>query len=86
MIIILNLSPEDYINSIKTYVELKDVTRGLIKAAVFGFLLAWVGTYKGFHTIGGARGVGIATTQAVVLSSILILVSNYFLTKFLESL
>lgn len=83
---ILNLSPEDYINSIKTYVELKDITRGLLKAAVFGFLLTWVGTYKGFFTTGGARGVGIATTQAVVTSSILILISNYFLTKFLESL
>jgi phospholipid/cholesterol/gamma-HCH transport system permease protein len=83
---ILNLSPEDYINSIKTYVEMKDITRGLIKSAVFGFLLTWVGTYKGFYTTGGARGVGIATTQAVVLGSILILVSNYFLTKFLESL
>jgi len=83
---ILGLSPEDYINSIKTYVELKDITRGLIKAAAFGFLLTWVGSYKGFYTIGGARGVGIATTQAVVMSSILILISNYFLTKFLENL
>lgn len=83
---ILGLSGEDYINSIKTYVELKDITGGLYKAAAFGFLLTWVGTYKGFHTIGGARGVGIATTQAVVMSSILILISNYFLTKFLEHL
>lgn len=84
--VILNLSPEDYINSIKTYVEMKDINGGLIKAAFFGFILTWVGTYKGFYTVGGARGVGIATTQAVVNSSILILVSNYFLTKFLESL
>lgn len=83
---ILNLSPEDYINSITSYLELKDINGGLIKAATFGFILTWVGTYKGFHTIGGARGVGIATTQAVVTSSILILISNYFLTKFLESL
>jgi phospholipid/cholesterol/gamma-HCH transport system permease protein len=84
--VILNLSPEDYINSITSYVELKDVIGGLYKAAVFGFILTWVGTYKGFYTTGGARGVGIATTQAVVMSSILILISNYFLTKFLESL
>ncbi len=84
--VILNLSPEDYINSITSYVELKDITGGLIKAAAFGFILTSIGTYKGFYTVGGARGVGIATTQAVVTSSIIILISNYFLTKFLESL
>jgi phospholipid/cholesterol/gamma-HCH transport system permease protein len=83
---ILGLSSEDYINSIKAYVELKDITGGLIKAAAFGLILTWVGTYKGFYTMGGARGVGLATTEAVVTSSIIILISNYFLTKFLESL
>jgi phospholipid/cholesterol/gamma-HCH transport system permease protein len=83
---ILGLSPEDYINSIKTYVEMRDITGGLIKGSTFGLILTWVGTYKGFYTTGGARGVGLATTQAVVTSSIVILISNYFLTKFLESL
>jgi len=81
---VLQLSPEDYMNSIKGFVELSDVTGGLIKAAAFGLILTWVGTYKGFYTHGGARGVGIATTQSVVLSSIMILISNYFLTKLLE--
>jgi phospholipid/cholesterol/gamma-HCH transport system permease protein len=83
---VLELSPEDYINNIKTYVELSDITGGLIKATVFGLILSWVGTYKGFFTEGGARGVGIATTQSVVTSSILIISSNYFLTKLLERL
>ena len=83
---VLGLSPEDYISSIRTYVDLKDVRGGLIKAAMFGFVLAWVGTYKGSYTEGGARGVGIATTQSVVLGSVLILIVNYFLTKFLEHL
>lgn len=83
---VLDLSPEDYLASIRTYVEMRDIRGGLIKSAVFGFLLSWVGTYKGFYTEGGARGVGIATTQSVVLGSILILISNYFLTKFLEHL
>lgn len=83
---ILELSPEDYMNSIRTYVELKDITGGIIKSCVFGLILSWVGTYKGFYTHGGARGVGIATTQSVVMSSILILISNYFLTKLLEHL
>lgn len=83
---VLELSPEDYTSSIRTYVELADIRGGLIKSCVFGLILSWVGTYKGYFTSGGARGVGIATTQAVVLASIMILISNYFLTKLLESL
>jgi len=83
---VLELSPEDYINGIKNFVELEDITGGLTKAAVFGLILTWVGAYKGFFTHGGARGVGIATTESVVVSSVLILVFNYFLTKILEHL
>ena len=81
---VLELSPEDYESSIHNYIKLTDIHGGLKKAAVFGLILSWVGTYKGMHTHGGARGVGIATTQSVVVSSILILISNYFLTKMLE--
>jgi len=83
---VLGLSSEDYKDSITTFVEMADIRGGLIKAAVFGFILSWVGTYKGFYTHGGARGVGIATTQSVVTSSIMILVANYFVTKMLEQL
>ena len=83
---VLLLSPEDYTTSIRTYVELSDIRGGLIKAAVFGLILSWVGTYKGFYTRGGARGVGESTTQSVVVSSIMILITNYFLTKMLEQL
>ena len=83
---VLELSPEDYITSIRNFVELADINGGLIKAAVFGLILTWVGTYKGFFTRGGARGVGIATTQSVVVSSILIVITDYFLTKFIEQL
>jgi phospholipid/cholesterol/gamma-HCH transport system permease protein len=81
---VLGLSPDDYVTSIKTYTEVADIRGGLIKSCVFGFILAWVGTYKGYKTSGGARGVGQATTSSVVTASILILVLNYFLTKFLE--
>ena len=83
---VLELSPEDYMSSIKSYVELADITGGLTKATVFGLILSWVGCYKGYNTSGGARGVGISTTQSVVQSSIMILISNYFLTKMLERL
>ncbi|KKP35960.1 MAG: hypothetical protein UR26_C0001G0004 [candidate division TM6 bacterium GW2011_GWF2_32_72] len=82
---VLGLNPEDYINSIRDFLELKDITNGLIKAVVFGIILTWVGTYKGYYTRGGAKGVGEATTQSVVLSSISILILDYFLTKALES-
>lgn len=82
----LELSPDDYVSSIVNHVDLFDIIGGLIKAAAFGLILSWVGTYKGYRTSGGARGVGIATTQSVVLGSILILISNYFLTKCIEQL
>ncbi len=83
---VLELSPEDYISSIKTYAEMADITGGLIKACVFGLILSWVGAYKGYRTTGGARGVGKSTTSSVVTAAILILVVNYFLTKMLEHL
>lgn len=83
---VLQLSPEDYMSSIRTYVEWNDIRGGLIKSCAFGLILSWVGSYQGYHTTGGARGVGIATTQSVVRSSIMILISNYFLTKMLERL
>ena len=83
---VLELSPEDYINSITGIIELADINSGLIKSCVFGLILTVVGTYKGFNTCNDTRSVGIATTQSVVLSSIMILITNYFLTKLLEQL
>ncbi|NCC24491.1 MAG: ABC transporter permease [Deltaproteobacteria bacterium] len=69
-----------FMNKIYEYVGLDDVYNGLIKAACFGFILTLVGCFKGFYTRGGAEGVGRATTQSVVLSSVLILMSDYVLT------
>lgn len=83
---VLELSSEDYRHSIESYLQLADITGGLIKSAVFGLIFSWVGTYKGYYTTSGARGVGISTTQSVVISSIMILITNYFLTKLLERL
>lgn len=85
-VFVLGLSPQDYLDSIRNFVELSDIRSGLIKSSFFGLILTWVGTYKGFYTDGGARGVGISTTQSVVAASIMILMANYFLTKLLESL
>jgi phospholipid/cholesterol/gamma-HCH transport system permease protein len=80
---VLNLNGEQYISGIKSFLELSDITGGLIKSSVFGLILSWVGCYKGYYTSGGAKGVGIATTQSVVTASILILISNYFLATML---
>ena len=59
-----------------------DLMQGLAKPVVFGFIIATVGCYQGLTVRGGTQGVGRATTQAVVISSVMILVSNFFVTKF----
>ncbi len=79
-VVILDINAGAFVKNITRYVELDDIYNGLIKAAVFGLILSLVGCYKGFNTTGGAEGVGRATTEAVVLASITILVSDYFLT------
>ncbi|MGE0548774.1 MAG: MlaE family ABC transporter permease [Kofleriaceae bacterium] len=63
-----------------------DVIQGMIKSVVFGFLVALIGCYQGFHASGGGRGVGIGTTRAVVLGSVTTLVSDYFLSDILLSI
>ena len=68
-----------YLNTTVGALNHADIISGLIKAVVFGFLIALMGTYNGFHSKGGAQGVGAATTNAVVSASILILASNYVL-------
>jgi phospholipid/cholesterol/gamma-HCH transport system permease protein len=77
---ILYINSGVFIKNITRLVELNDIYNGLIKAACFGLILSLIGCYKGFNTYGGAEGVGRATTEAVVLASITILISDYFLT------
>jgi len=66
------------------YMEPRDILQGLVKASVFGATFAGIGTFKGFNASNGARGVGQATNIAVVLSSIFILVGDYFLTVLVQ--
>jgi phospholipid/cholesterol/gamma-HCH transport system permease protein len=80
---LMGANPIVYWDKTFQYLELNDVTSGLIKAAVFGLILAVTGCTKGFFTTGGAEGVGRATTRAVVMSSVVILLSDFFLTKIL---
>lgn len=74
-------NPYDYIYETLQFVEFTDVFSGLVKAAVFGFIVALMGCYHGFYAQGGAQGVGKATTNAVVSASILILIFNYLITE-----
>ena len=79
----IGLNGYAYIRNTADFLEFSDVSSGLIKAAVFGFIIAVMGCYHGFNSKGGAQGVGRATTNAVVSSAILILAANFALTSLL---
>jgi len=76
---LLGLSPGTYFGEMQTFVDMKDIMTGFWKSVSFGVVVTWVCTYKGFNVGHGAEGVARATTQAVVLSSVLILVWDYFM-------
>ena len=80
---LLGANPYVYTEKTFQYMELRDIYTGLAKAAVFGFLIALISCYHGFIAEGGAEGVGRATTRAVVASSMMVLVSDYFMTSFM---
>jgi phospholipid/cholesterol/gamma-HCH transport system permease protein len=77
----LNFNGAIYVKNTANFVTQEDVVSGLVKAAVFGFIITLMGCYNGFNSRGGAQGVGNATTNAVVSASILILAANYLLTS-----
>lgn len=77
----LGFSPGNYLSQTWDVLEAMDIISGLIKAAVFGFIVALLGCYHGYNSGRGAQGVGAATTNAVVSASILILILNYLLTQ-----
>ncbi|MEA5114853.1 MAG: ABC transporter permease [Geobacteraceae bacterium] len=77
------LSYSTYYDSLKTALKFREIGTGLVKSFVFGGIISLVACYIGFITSGGARGIGRSTTRAVVLSFMLILVADYFLTRLL---
>jgi len=81
----MGFSGGTYLKNTVDFATQADIVSGLIKAGVFGFIIALMGCYHGFNSRGGAQGVGSATTSAVVSSSILILAANYLLTSLLFS-
>jgi len=78
---IINVPFVVYFDNLTQALHYQDIFKGLLKATVFGGIIAQVGCYVGFKTSGGARGIGRSTTRAVVLSFLLIFVANYFLTR-----
>jgi len=76
----LGFNPGNYLHQTVKYLEVRDIVLGLVKAGAFGFIIALMGCYHGYTSKGGAQGVGLATTRAVVSASVLILITNYFLT------
>ncbi len=80
---LLGASSAVYMKRTWNYLELEDIYNGLIKSCFFGGAIALISCYKGFYTSGGAEGVGKATTGAVVLSCMTILISDYFLSAWL---
>ncbi len=79
----MNQSSAVYLASTQDAITMNEILAGLIKPLVFGFIIAVVGCYKGLNTRGGTVGVGLATTQSVVVSSTLVIVVDFLLTKLL---
>lgn len=73
----VEISSETFLNGFKESFQIMDFINGLIKATVFGYIIGLVGCYEGYNTGGGAQGVGLATTNSVVISTVLILVFNF---------
>ncbi|HUJ68132.1 MAG TPA: ABC transporter permease [Syntrophorhabdales bacterium] len=80
-VVLLGMNGAVFVGRMVKNVDIGDVYNGLAKSACFGLILALISCYKGFYTKGGSQGVGRATTEAVVLASIVILISDYVLTS-----
>jgi phospholipid/cholesterol/gamma-HCH transport system permease protein len=78
---VLHFSPTVYVRNTVHFLQPWDIGSGLLKAAVFGFIVALMGCYHGYNASGGARGVGRATTHAVVSAAVLVFAADYLLTS-----
>jgi phospholipid/cholesterol/gamma-HCH transport system permease protein len=80
---LLGANPSTYVENSFQFLEVSDVTSGIVKAAVFGLIFSLVACVRGYYTEGGAEGVGRSTTRAVVAGSLAVLFADFFLTKLL---
>ena len=81
---VLGLDGLAFISNVRSSVKWPDVSMGLWKGLIFGAVVAWIATFRGFHTSGGARGVGLATSRTVVETAVLILCGDYIVTALLS--
>jgi phospholipid/cholesterol/gamma-HCH transport system permease protein len=82
---IYSLDSTVYISSVRTGTTIDDLIAGIIKPIFFGVIIGLISCYKGLNTKGGTVGVGVSTTQAVVISSIWVIIADFFLSKLLQS-
>lgn len=82
-VLFVDISYETFLTGVKNSFQFSDMISGLIKSAVFGAIIGIVGCHEGYHAEGGARGVGKATTEAVVISAVMILVADYIIATIL---
>ncbi|MFZ1699451.1 MAG: ABC transporter permease [Pyrinomonadaceae bacterium] len=82
---IYSLDLNTYISSVRTGTNIEDLIAGIVKPVFFGVIIGLISCYKGLNTKGGTVGVGVSTTQAVVVSSIMVIISDFFLSKLLQS-
>jgi len=80
---LMGANPVLYMDNSFSFLQMNDLWSGVIKSAAFGLILTLTGCVRGYYTTGGAEGVGRATTRAVVSASLIILLSDFFLTKLL---
>jgi phospholipid/cholesterol/gamma-HCH transport system permease protein len=81
---VVDLDEAIFWDKVRATIEIRHINEGLFKAAVFGLVFSTICCYRGFNTSGGAKGVGEATNRGVVLSMVMIIVLDYFLTSFLR--
>jgi phospholipid/cholesterol/gamma-HCH transport system permease protein len=78
----LDVNGYAYLDNLREFAEMRDINEGLIKGLVFGYIISAIGTFIGYNTRGGAKGVGQSTTKAVVFSSVSVFVADYVLSAF----
>ncbi|PLX79123.1 MAG: hypothetical protein C0615_02860 [Desulfuromonas sp.] len=80
---VINVPMTVYFDNLKNSLEASEILNGLVKSFFFGGIIAQVGCYVGFKTSGGARGIGYSTTRSVVMAFLMIMIADYFLTRFM---
>lgn len=85
-VVLMEVDHGYFVSTTEWIVDAWDITQGLIKAAIFGLVISVVGCQQGFYAEGGAKGVGLATTRAVVYSCVAILMLDYFVSDILISI